>query len=247
MSLKERSHSNEGEPENEIRFQRGMSLQAKCRMLRMIEYSHELGAADPLASSRDAGGCDGQRPHLLVGTGRESVYGFIERVLKGQHYRRLSKGQKGIVRRFLAKVTALSRAQMTRLMQRWIEVRRIERKPVRRPNFPRHYIAADIATLAEVDAAYEDLSGPAVRRLRRRGWEVFGDEKVQRVAGIFSLAHLQSAQVRKLPQHPSERAALASAPGVDRGAPAIGPERLGICVWTRCIRGSPTRSRGCIT
>ena len=137
MSLKERSHSNEGEPESEIRFQRGMSLQAKCRMLRMIEYSHELGAADPLASSRDAGVCDGQRPQLLVGTGRESVYGFIERVLKGQHYSRLSKGQKGIVRRFLAKVTALSRAQMTRLMLRWIEVRRIERKPTRRPSFPR--------------------------------------------------------------------------------------------------------------
>jgi len=224
-----------------------MSLQAKCRMLRMIEYSHELGAADPLASSRDAGGCDGQRPHLLVGTGRESVYGFIERVLKGQHYRRLSKGQKGIVRRFLAKVTALSRAQMTRLMQRWIEVRRIERIPVRRPNFPRHYIAADIATLAEVDAAHEDLSGAAAPLAPAGLGGMWGRESPASGRDFLSLAHLQSAQVRKLPQHPSERAALASAPGVDRGAPAIGPERLGICVWTRCIRGSPTRSRGCIT
>ena len=38
---------------------------------------------------------------------RESVYTLIEQVLKLQQYRRLSKGQKGIVKRFLAKVTGL--------------------------------------------------------------------------------------------------------------------------------------------
>jgi hypothetical protein len=68
---------------------------------------------------------------------RESVYGLIERVLKAQQYRRLSKGQKGVVRGFLAKVTAISRAQITRLIQRWMETRRIERKPAQRPNFLR--------------------------------------------------------------------------------------------------------------
>jgi hypothetical protein len=93
------------------------------------------------------------------------------------------------VRSFLAKVTALSRAQVTRLIQRWIETRRIERKPAQRPNFPRRYTAADIATLAEVDAAHEDLSGPAVRHLCRRGWEVFADKRFQRLAGI-SASHI---------------------------------------------------------
>ena len=45
-----------------------------------------------------------------------AVYGLIEGVLQAHHYRRLSKGQKGIVRSFLAKVTGLSRAQVTRLI-----------------------------------------------------------------------------------------------------------------------------------
>ena len=45
-----------------------------------------------------------------------AVYGLIERVLKAHQYRRLSKGQRGIVRRFLARVTTLSRAQLTRLI-----------------------------------------------------------------------------------------------------------------------------------
>jgi hypothetical protein len=129
------------------------------------------------------------------------VYGLIERVLKAQQYRRLSKGQKGMVRSFLSKITAVSRAQMTRLIQRWIETRRIERKPLQRPSFPRRYTAGDIATLAELDAAPEDLSGPAVRHLCQRGWEVFGDERFQRLAGI-SASHIynlrRSASYRKI-------------------------------------------------
>jgi hypothetical protein len=130
-----------------------------------------------------------------------SVYKLIERVLKAQQYRRLSKGQRGIVKRFLAKVTGLSRAQLTRLIQRWMETRRIERKPARRPSFHRHYTNADIASLAEVDAAHEDLSGPAVRHLCHRAWAVFGNVKFQRLAGI-SASHIynlrRSAAYRKI-------------------------------------------------
>jgi len=118
-----------------------------------------------------------------------SGYKLIERVLKAQQYRRLSKGQRGVVRRFLAKITALSRAQLTRLIRRWMDTRRIERKPALRPNFRRRYTDTDIASLAEVDAAHEDLSGPAVRHLCQRAWTVYGEEKFQRLAGI-SASHV---------------------------------------------------------
>ena len=119
-------------------------------------------------------------------TGQESVYDLIERVLKAQKYRHLGKGQKGVVKRFLSKVTAMSRAQLTRLVRRWMDTRRIERHPGRRPNFARRYTMADIAVLAEVDAAHQDLSGPAVRHLCQRGWTVYQDKKFERLAGISS-------------------------------------------------------------
>ena len=67
--------------------------------------------------------------------------------------------------------------------------RRVERKPARRPSFSRRYTAADIALLAEADAAHEDLSGPAMRHLLRRELEVYGDERFQRLAGI-SASHI---------------------------------------------------------
>lgn len=133
--------------------------------------------------------------------GQESVYELIERVLQAQRYRRLSKGQKGIVRNFLVKVTALSVAQMTRMIGRWMETGQIRRKPAHRPKFARRYTDADIALLAEVDAAHEDLSGPAARHLCQRGLTVFGDERFQRLAEI-SGSHIynlrRSATYRKI-------------------------------------------------
>jgi hypothetical protein len=120
---------------------------------------------------------------------KEAAYGFMERVLRMQQYRRLSKSQKGVVRRFLGKISGLSRAQVTRLIQRWMERRRIERKPTRRPKFPRRYTADDIALLAAVDAAHEDLSGPATRHLLGREFQVHGDERFRRLAGI-SASHI---------------------------------------------------------
>jgi hypothetical protein len=82
-----------------------------------------------------------------------------------------------------------------------METRRIERKPAKHPDFPRRYTAADIVSLAEVDAAHEDLSGPAVRHLCERAWTVYGDARFERLAKI-SASHIynlrKSATYRKV-------------------------------------------------
>jgi len=102
----------------------------------------------------------GSRSIALANQGREQIYRFVERVLAAQHYRRLGKRQKGIVRRFLAQLSGLSRAQLTRLMGEWLRHRRIEARQPRRRRFPRRCTPQDIALLAAVDAAHEGLSGP---------------------------------------------------------------------------------------
>lgn len=128
-------------------------------------------------------------------------YKLIERVLRAQGYRRLKKRAKGTIRRFLAKVTGFSRAQLTRLIARWLQTRRVERKPARRPAFTSRYRSEDVALLAAVDAAHEDLSGPAVRHIFKREFEVYGDLAYERLAGI-SASHIYnlrgSAAYRKI-------------------------------------------------
>ena len=128
-------------------------------------------------------------------------YGFIERVLKGQNYRQLKRRCKGIVRLFLLKVTGLSRAQLTRLVTRWRRTRKVQRKPANRPHFTTRFTPADVALLATVDAANEDLSGAAVRRLFQRAHTVYCDKAYSRLAEI-SVSHIynlrRSVAYRKL-------------------------------------------------
>ncbi len=131
----------------------------------------------------------GSRTVAFAAKGQETIYVFIERLLKQQQYRKLSKGQRGVVRRFLVKVTGLSRAQVTRLIAGWMKTRRIRPKPPFRPCFPRRYTPEDITLLARVDAAHQDLSGPAVRRICQREFTVFDKPEFERLAGI-SVGHL---------------------------------------------------------
>lgn len=128
-------------------------------------------------------------------------YKFIESVLSNQCYRKLPRAARGLVRKFLMKVTGLSRAQVTRLIQRWLHCRQVRRKPARRPDFPRIYTPEDIALLAEMDAAHEDLSGPAIRYLFLRAHQVHQQAEYARLAGI-SVSHIynlrRSVTYRKL-------------------------------------------------
>ena len=121
--------------------------------------------------------------------GREALYRLLVRVLKNQRYAELRREQRGIVRRFLAKVTGRSRAQITRLINQWMEVRTIEAKRPSRRRFPIRYTDEDARLLAEVDAAHEELAGPAVRRILRREFEVFSRQEYERLAEI-SVSHL---------------------------------------------------------
>ena len=120
----------------------------------------------------------------FAGTGRKPVYALIERTLRGCQYPALSKKDKGIVRRYLAKVSGLSRSQITRLIARWRERGVLEPRASRRRRFPRRYTPDDIARLAAVDAAHEGLSAPAIRRILERECKVYGKTAYQRLAAI---------------------------------------------------------------
>jgi len=132
----------------------------------------------------------------------EGKYALITAVLKAQRYGTLGKGEKGNVRNFLRKVTATSRAQLTRLIGQWMEHRQIVRRASARPNFTVRYTRADIILLAATDAAHEDLSGPALRHILHREFEVFSQQDYQRLATI-SVSHLYN--LRKSSVYRSQR------------------------------------------
>lgn len=117
-------------------------------------------------------------------------YGFIERVLKRFGYAPLSRHDKGVVLRYLERMTGLSRQQVARLVRRYRKLGRVDRKrsPPKK-GFSRHFTAGDVALLAEMDALHNTLSGPATKKLMERALLVFGDARFERLAGI-SVSHL---------------------------------------------------------
>lgn len=120
---------------------------------------------------------------------REQVYSWIERVLVGQEYANQGKVARGLLRRYIEKMTGMSRAQVTRLIARYIASGRVPVRSYRRHRFATRYRRSDIELLAEVDEAHGTLSGPATRRILEREYQVFGKAEFERLAGI-SIGHL---------------------------------------------------------
>jgi hypothetical protein len=136
---------------------------------------------------------------------REAANDFIAQTLRRFGYARLGKTNKGLVRRYLCKVTGRSRAQMTRLIARFRAAGRIDdrrRGPAKA--FPRRYTREDVLLLAELDALHGTLSGPATRKLCERAYVLFGDDRYARLAGIsnghlYNLRHGTAYQHRRGP------------------------------------------------
>ena len=86
---------------------------------------------------------------------RAGIYRFIRRTLVRLEYHRLGKPDKGLVKRYLGKVTGMSRAQLTRLIAQHRSTGRIEDRRGGAPAkpFTRRYTHADVRLLAKVDAA----------------------------------------------------------------------------------------------
>ena len=125
----------------------------------------------------------------FTGADRKQIYRLVERTLQAHEYLRLSKKDKGVVRRYLAKISGRSLAQITRLIRRYRQSGVVQLAPPRRHCFPRRYTHDDIALLATVDATHEGLSGPAVRRILWREYHVYGKAAYRRLTSL-SASHI---------------------------------------------------------
>ena len=123
------------------------------------------------------------------GQSREEVYGWVNQTLRQQRYQDLGRTGRGVVRLYLAKMSGLSRAQVTRLISQYLQGEAVKPKVYRRRRFPSLYTADDITLLAHVDEAHETLSGPATQKILQREWYDFGDPRYRRLARL-SVAHL---------------------------------------------------------
>ena len=143
---------------------------------------------------------------------RKQAYEHIGRVLRRFSYWKPGKADKGLARRYLMRTTGLSRAQLARLIPRYLEEGELrDRRGGAAHPFPRKCRRADILLLAETDELHGSLSGPATLAILKRAWEVFGDVRFERLSGL-SNGHLYNlrrskAYVQRMGRRSSTRAA----------------------------------------
>ncbi len=125
----------------------------------------------------------------FAGQRREEVYAWVERTLVRHQYASLNRPGKGLVRRYIGRMTGLSRAQTTRLIAAYGSCGRVKAAVYQRTKFVARYTSADVDLLAYVDQAHGNLSGPATRRILEREYDEYGQAAYQRLARI-SVAHL---------------------------------------------------------
>jgi transposase InsO family protein len=138
----------------------------------------------------------------FLGENRQQVYAWIEQVLRQQQYVQQGRKARGLVRRYVEKMTGLSRAQVTRLIARYQASSTVQVASYRRHRFAQRYTRADIELLAAVDEAHGTLSGPATRRILEREYQHYGKPEYQQLATI-SVAHLYN--LRRQPRYRERR------------------------------------------
>jgi len=120
----------------------------------------------------------------FAGVRRAEVYAWVERTLVRHEYAGLGRGDKGVVRQYLARMTGLSRAQVTRLIAGHRKTGQVKAAPYQRTKFATRYTAADVELLAYVDQAHGNLSGPATKRILEREYFDYGQAAYARLSAI---------------------------------------------------------------
>lgn len=123
------------------------------------------------------------------GKERREIYDWLRETLVEQQYHTLNRRDRGVVRRYVMKMTGMSRAQAARLIGRYVRTGEIPARAYRRRRFASVYTRGDIELLAETDEAHETLSGPGTQKILHREYHDYGKKEYERLAGI-SVAHI---------------------------------------------------------
>jgi hypothetical protein len=119
----------------------------------------------------------------------DQSYEWIAKTLKKFRYGRLSKKDKGAVKKYLRSMTGYSETHIDRLIARKKKTGRIIKKKRTQPTFERFYTVDDIALLSEIDNAENRRNGKAVKKTCRDMYLVYNDSRFERLAKI-SVSHI---------------------------------------------------------
>lgn len=125
---------------------------------------------------------------------------WIEKVLARFKYFSCRKKDKTIIKKYLARMTGLSKTRVKKMISRKKKFGRISPFQIHRHQFEKKYGSTDIALLCKTDNLHQRMSGPAIREILQREYHIFGKEEYKSISNI-SAPHIYN--LRKTRQYVS--------------------------------------------
>lgn len=140
---------------------------------------------------------DGTGSMEMAISSKSDCYDWVRRTLARFQYRTLRRGDRGVLLRYICRISGYSRAQINRLVRQYRETGEIERRQCTTNGFRVKYTWEDVRLLAELDELHGTLSGPAAKKLCERAYLRFGQDEYERLAEI-SVSHLYNLRRSKV-------------------------------------------------
>jgi len=121
--------------------------------------------------------------------GKDERYRWLEQTLRRFRYHSLGRAERGLMLRYLERVSGYSRQTVTRLVAQYRDTGRLQRRQRTVAGFVRYYTQADVRLLAELDELHGTPCGAAAKKLCERMYQVYGNSRYEALSHI-SVSHL---------------------------------------------------------
>ena len=105
--------------------------------------------------------------------GKDERYRWLEQTLRRFRYHSLGRAERGLMLRYLERVSGYSRQTVTRLVAQYRDTGRLQRRQRTVAGFVRYYTQADVRLLAELDELHGTPCGAAAKKLCERMYQVY--------------------------------------------------------------------------
>ncbi len=131
-----------------------------------------------------------------LSTAKKVRYQWVQHELVRFHYLQLNKSDKGILIRYLTKVSCYSRQQLTRLIKQYRDTGYIKYFPATSSGFQGKYSQHDIRLLAKMDERHDSPCGNTIKKLCERAHHVFGEMEYKNLS-LISVSHIYNLRKSK--------------------------------------------------
>ena len=167
------------------------------KRMKTLMNENDLFGLDQVAQFLD--GTQALTLTFTVLSDKDNRYKWIQRTLIRFKYESLKRQDKGLIMRYLIKISGYSRQQLTRLITQYRNGGRLVRRQRTTHGFRRRYTNDDIQLIAFVDELHDQPNGYALKKLCERAYGLFMDSAYERLATI-SVGHLHNLRKSKVYQ-----------------------------------------------